>query len=214
MYKKYIKENQDPRIFDKAKCLQNKLNSIIESNKQKYYSCLSKKLVDPMASTKSYSSTLKMLLNNKKISYIPSLRHQNKYIIDFKEEAETFNYFSADQYSLINNSSKFASTFLKRTYEFISSVSLSSNDIARIFRDLNPNKAHGLYVISIRMLKIFGESISKPLEIIFRSFIEKGQFLMNGKKNVVPLHKKGDKQVSRNCRPVSFLPICRKINSL
>ena len=37
-------------------------------------------------------------------------------------------------------------------------------------------------------------------------------FLMNGKKqNVVPVHKKDDKQVLRNYRPASLLPICGKI---
>ena len=76
IYKKYVNENKDPRIFDKVKCLQNKLDSIIESNKQKYYSCLSKKLVNPMTSTKSYCSTLKMFLNNKKISI---LKRKRKY---------------------------------------------------------------------------------------------------------------------------------------
>ena len=55
------------------------------------------------------------------------------------------------------------------------------------------------------MLKICGESISK-------SCIEKGQFPNEWKKaNVVPVHKKGDKQVLRNYRPVSLLPICGKI---
>ena len=33
MYKKYVNENKDPRIFDKIKCLQNELDSMIESNK-------------------------------------------------------------------------------------------------------------------------------------------------------------------------------------
>ena len=54
--------------------------------------------------------------------------------------------------------------------------------------------------------------ISKPLEIIFKPWIEKGQFANEWKKaNVVPVHKKGDKQVLRNYRPVSLLPICGKI---
>ena len=43
MYKSYAKENKDSKIFDKVKCLQNKLNSIIESNKQKYHHRLSNK---------------------------------------------------------------------------------------------------------------------------------------------------------------------------
>ena len=70
MYKKYVKENKDPRIFDKVKCLQNELYSIIESNKQKYSSRLSKKLVEPIISTKIYRSTLKMFVKNKKIPCI------------------------------------------------------------------------------------------------------------------------------------------------
>ena len=46
-------------------------------------------------------------------------------------------------------------------------------------------------MISIRMLKICGKSISKPLEIVFKSCIEKGQFPNESKKvNVVPVHKK------------------------
>ena len=36
------------------------------------------------------------------------------------------------------------------------------------------SKYHDHDMISIRMLKICGESISKPLEIMFKSCIEKG----------------------------------------
>ena len=62
------------------------------------------------------------------------------------------------------------------------------------------------------MLKICGESIPKPLEIIFKSCIRKGQFPSQWKKvNVIPVHKKGDTQVSRNYRPLSLLPMCGKI---
>ena len=54
-------------------------------------------------------------------------------------------------------------TFKKKTDNFISSISFSSSDIARIIRDLDPNKAHhGPDMISIRMLKTCDESISKP----------------------------------------------------
>ena len=64
-YIKYMwKKNIEPKIFDKKKCFQSQLNFIIESNKQKYYSDLSTKLADPITSTKSYWSTLKMFLND------------------------------------------------------------------------------------------------------------------------------------------------------
>ena len=137
MYKKYVNENKDPKIFDKVKSLQDELNSIIESNRQKCCSRLSKKLVDPMTSTKSYWSTLKMFLN-KKIPCIPPLKHQRKYVIDFQEKAEIFNSFFAEQCSLMNETSKLPQTFLKRKAEYTSSTSFSNNDISRIIRELEP----------------------------------------------------------------------------
>ena len=170
-YIKHVNENKDPRIFHKVKCLQNELNSIIGNNEQKFFSRVSKKMVDPMTRTKSYWSTLKMFLNNKKIPCIPPLKHENKYVTDFKVKAEIFNSFFAEQCSLMKNSSKLPLTFLKRTDKFISSISFSSNNISRIIWDLDLNKAHGQDIISINMLKICGESISKPLEIIFKSCI-------------------------------------------
>ena len=105
-----------------------------------------------------------------------------------KRKQKYSNSFLAGQSSLINDSCKLSSTFLKRTEKVISSISFSSNGIAKIIRDLDPNKAHGHDMISIRMLKILGEAISKPLEIMLKSCIEEGQFPNEWKKaNVVPV---------------------------
>ena len=90
-------------------------------------------------------------------------------------------------------------------------MSFSSNDISRIIEGLDSNNTHSHDTIIIRMLKICGESISKLLEIIFKFFIGKGQFTGIWKKaNVVPVYIKGDKQVSRNYRPVSLISNLRK----
>ena len=94
----------------------------------------------------------------------------------------------------------------------LSSVNFSQDDIAKIIQNLDPNKAHGHDNISIRMLKICGSSIYKPLEMIFKQCTETGVFPSEWKKaNIVPIHKKGDKQTLENYRPVSLLPICGKI---
>ena len=77
---------------------------------------------------------------------------------------------------------------------------------------LNINKAHGYDDISIRLLKIYDSSIVRPLSIIFKNCLQSGSFPNNWKKsNVVPIYKKGDKQLLQNYRPVSLLSICGKI---
>ena len=65
--------------------------------------------------------------------------------------------------------------------------------------------------ISICMLKICREHISKPLKIIFKSCIKRSVFLLLKRANKVLVHKKCDKQMSRNYRHVSLLPICQNI---
>ena len=61
------------------------------------------------------------------------------------------------------------------------------------------------------MLKLSNKAICKPLHMIFTSCQETGVFLIHWKKaNVVSIHKES-KQLVKNCRPVSLLPICGKI---
>ena len=120
--------------------------------------------------------------------------------------------FFAEQCSIIDNSSELPSNFLKKTGKSISAITFTCDDIATLIKSLDPNKAHGHDMISIRMLKICGKSICKPLDLIFQSCIKQGEFPTEWKKaNVFPVFKKGDKQILKNYRPVSLLPICGKI---
>ena len=78
--------------------------------------------------------------------------------------------------------------------------------------NLDPNKAHGHYMVSIWMIKICDASICKPLELLFGSYLENGKFPTEWQKaNVVPAHRKGDKQNLKNYLPISLLPVAWKI---
>ena len=79
-------------------------------------------------------------------------------------------------------------------------------------RVLNINKTHGHDEISIRMIKICDEALVKPLSLIYKNCIDTGVFPDIWKKsNIVPVYKRGDKQIIDNYIPISLLPICGKI---
>ena len=65
-------------------------------------------------------------------------------------------------------------------------------------------------MLSIRMLKLCGESIYKTLNLIFKSCLETDQFPSDWKK-AVPVFKKSEKRLSKNYRPIFLLPIIGKI---
>ena len=73
-------------------------------------------------------------------------------------------------------------------------------------------KADGWDQLSIRMIKACDNSISFPLKLIFKSMINEGIFAEDWKKsNVVPIHKKESKNLIKNYRPISLLPIFSKV---
>ena len=123
-----------------------------------------------------------------------------------------FNCFFTKQYSIIDYSSELPSNICKKTDKSISTVTFTSDDIATLIQKLDSNKAHGHDILSIRMLKLCSKSVCKSLDIIFPSCIKHREFPTEWKKgNVVHVHKKRDKQILKNYRPVSLLLVCGKI---
>ena len=134
---------------------------------------------------------MKIFLNNKTIPLIPPLYYENRFINDFEEKVELFNSFFSKQRSLLANHSELPTSLSFRTDKRLSSVTFSAEDIGKIIQCLDHNKAHGHDNISIRMLKICGDTICKPLEMIYSQALTSGSFPSEWKKgNIVPIHKK------------------------
>ena len=94
----------------------------------------------------------------------------------------------------------------------LSSIGIKESDILNILKSLYANKAHGHDDILIMMLKLYQKSILKPLKLIFENCLRTRLFPDQLKKaNAVPIHKKGDKQLIENYRPVSLLSVCGKV---
>ena len=149
------------------------------------------KLNDPKSSAKTYWSIIKFFYNDSKIPLIPPLLVNNKIVSDFTEKANLFNDFFATQCTPLSNNSILPSAISFKTQSRLSSINFEKEDILKIIRKLNVNKAHGHDNISIRMLKICDSVLVEPLPLIYKYCINSGVFPDIWKRShIIPKYKK------------------------
>ena len=78
----------------------------------------------------------------------------------------------AKQCSVIENNSVLHSSTNPITDQYLANIEFMKDDIKRIICKIDPNKAHGHDIISIRMLKISGDAIIEPLFKIFKNCLK------------------------------------------
>ena len=84
------------------------------------------------------------------------------------KKAELFNSSFSKHCSLINKNSKLPANFTYLTEKCLENVIISIDEIGNIKQGLDPNKVRGQEdKISIRILKICGNSLDNTLEIIY-----------------------------------------------
>ena len=142
---------------------------------------------------------------------IPPLLENGLFVTGLTEKAQTFNDCFILQCTTIDTGSEIAQD-TRVTATRISDFVISDEKILNIIRSLNPNKAHGWDEISVRMIKLSDVSLVLPLKIVFTNCLRRGLFPEIWKlANVVPVHKKNEKNLKRNYRPISLLPVFGKI---
>ena len=150
-------------------------------------------------------------MNKSRAPKIPPILHLGQFVLCCLEKAKLFNEFFAKQCTNIVNDS-ILPEFSFLTDKRIDNFMIHDNDILTLIRNLNPKKAVGADCISGQMLLLCDESVVFPLKIIFTNILKSGIYPDSWKlANVVPIHKKEDKQLIKNYRPISLLPICGKV---
>ena len=168
-------------------------------------------MANPRTSSKANWTLINTVLNKVKIPIIPPLLENGLFVTDFTEKAQLFNDYFIRQCTTIDTGSEIPHD-MPVPVALISEFSISDEKILNIIRSLNPNKAHGWDEISVRIIKLSDAALITPLKIIFTNCLRRGLFPEIWKyANVVPVHKKNEKNVNGNYRPISLLPIFGKI---
>ena len=136
----------------------------------------------------------------------------NNFVTDIQTKANIFNKFFAEQCTPLKNNSVLPVNQMFLTQYRLNYIDFNEDEILKIIRALNIHKAHGHDDISIRMMKICDKSLLKPLMLLFKNSTKSSCYPDIWKRsNIIPVHKKKDKQLVNNYRPISLLPIFGKI---
>ena len=212
LFNQYIQNERFESDFILIERLGNKLSDLISQTKALYYKNLARKLNNPLLQVKTYWPILKTFYIDKNVPLIPPLLIDDKFVTDIKTKANSVNKFFADQCTPLKNNSILPTnqTFLiQARLEFLE---FNEGEILKIIRALNTNKAHGHDDISIRMIKICNKSVLKSLTILFKISTSSYCYPDIWKKfHIIPAHKKNDKRLVNNYRPISLLPLFGKI---
>ena len=146
---------------------------LTKNDKDDYHKQLARKLTNPKTSSKTYWSILKTFYNGKKVPLIPQLVINSKLEGDFKIKVDHFNNFFASKCTPLKNGSVLPTLLEHESEARFSEMNFSDDQILKILRALDINKAHG-HEISIRMLKLCDKSIITPMSLLLqnRNYVE------------------------------------------
>ena len=211
VYRKWVKRGRNINDYDQVREVQNITNKLIRQSKKLHYKKLGEKLSDPQTGQKHFWNAFKRISNNKKHTNIPPIIENNIYISNFRQKANIFNAYFADQCKILDNGSTLPPV-VYNTNASIYHINITINHIVGIINKMGSNKAGGYDEISVRMLQLCASEVASPLQIIFQKCINTGMFPDSWKyANIQPIHKKKDRQIKSNYRPISLLPICGKL---
>ena len=206
-YKRHGYKDEDKVRLDafRSECQQE-----VENAKSSYLTNLGNKVNDPNTSQKIFWKIINKVMNKCRAPIIPTLFVNNLFVMISGDKARYFSdFFSKQCKTIINNSVLPALTFF--TNNRIDDVTIVNEEIVSLVRKINPNKATGPDGISGQMLLLCDDSVSIPLQIIYSNILTSIYPDIWKLANVTPIFKKGDKQLIKNYRPISLLPICGKI---
>lgn len=219
LWHSYKNNISDKTLEENFKVSRSKVHKKIQETKKTYYlNFFQKHMKSPRS---MWQGINKLARNNIKDSAGPKkIVMDSKTITDVKEICECFNkYFSSIGEVL---ASKIPNVHLENQSLLVTKASPSYNlskfepattdEIAKIIDELDPNTSCGIDGVSAKSIKCIKQLITSPLTSCINDCMTQGIFPDSLKvAKVTPIFKSGDKADPCNYRPISILPVISKI---
>ncbi len=201
--------------WNKYKHLRNKVNNIKKHAKETFFNTLEFTLSDiSIQNPRQYWKIVKALMkeNSSTCEPIPPLlNNDGNYSTSDYDKANTLNeYFTS--ISTVDDVGTNLPNFTSLTESSINNIEITQLEITDVLSNLVVNKASGPDEISHKMLKETSKTLCLPLSILFNRSMHENTYPCCWKKaNVMPLFKKGNKDMPSNYRPISLISCVGKI---
>jgi hypothetical protein len=205
---------KNPQLWANFRSLRNQIIGEIRKAQVQYHKTIASKLQSSHSSPKSWWKLVKQMLNSNNSqsnAYTEPLNHNGTSIFDDKDKAEVFNNYFIEQ-STIDDSGVNLPPSQHTPTSILDYIEFSPTEVTDILSSLDPTKASGPDLIHPRLLKEGANQLGLPLSFILNNSIKLGTFPNNLKlANVLPVHKKDEKSVVSNYRPISLLSCVGKV---
>ncbi|MCG7869883.1 MAG: hypothetical protein JAY74_26365 [Candidatus Thiodiazotropha taylori] len=194
------------QVWQKFKKTRNTVINEIRKSQQEYLNKLSDQLNAEKVNPKLFWKISKQLLNlDLSSSSVPPLNVNGNILENDLDKATALNSFFAAQ-STVDDSNKSLPAVGLIDHPLLNSITITNQEVLDVLQSLNVSKSCGPDLINPRLLKEGAHYLKIPLTYIFNSSLSQCEFPNAWKKaNLTPIHKKNEKTLPNNYRPVSLL---------
>ena len=205
VYNKFKKTN-NLHFWNQFKVIRNNVIDLIRKSKQNYFDRLENVFSNENLSSKLFWKTSKQLLGLEKTNKnIPTLSLNNEYAETDYQKANMLNEYFSSQ-SDIDDQNKSLPPPKPVEHDLLDILQISPQSVKEVLDALDVNKSCGPDLMSPRLLKEGSQILAEPYSTIFTSSLRLGRFPTQWKDgNITALHKKEDRSLPSNYRPISLL---------
>ena len=163
--------SRDPLDIARFRAKRREAKIAFLESKNRFYSSLSSRLLDPATNSKDYWKLVKSVYGNRQHSGIPPLIDDGKIFTSDKDKADLLNDYFTSQ-TIPPNINTPLPPFSYFTDARLHDITINPTIVMEVLEKLNPNKASGPDDINNRILKECASTLCGPLSIIFNKSLK------------------------------------------